>query len=490
MENGQSHTRGSVLMAFVLLLFFTALGASYAPMTTVFVDRECRIAGIPASLCPPPRSSNDNAVAAAFALAEQRGADKNALTMLVSGLVSLVSCPTIGVLSDARGRKPAIALCLLGQIVGFLAFALIDDFYLLVAVYGIGGLGGGYYAIVGVCFAVCADLTEGLSTDTRTRTFSTVEATLWLGLLAGPVLGGALMDKAGTQTSFIAFAAAPVIALLALGLCFSETLKRRSTMTWSRCNPIGGMAILMKDRVAFRMALSAAFAMCGSSAGITVMMLYCSDVFGWSTGQVGLLSSLMYGSSAIGLAVALPLLLRAMHPRRIIALSMFWAAVTWAAAGLVGSGDALLGVMCCFALNGVYFPVLRSMIASTFGPELFGVSLGAVATMQAVTNAIAPPGFSAVYAATVGMNYTIPGFSHEELGPRIAFSFSPSLMSLVAACIALSLPVVRPAAAGGGSIQAGDGDGPDGLGETGVLGETAGEAKAMREPLLPGGLQN
>ena len=55
---------------------------------------------------------------------------------------------------------------------------------------GVLGVGGGPYAIVGVCFAVVADASRDAGASRRHTLFAAVEASLWLGLLVGPFGGG------------------------------------------------------------------------------------------------------------------------------------------------------------------------------------------------------------------------------------------------------------------------------------------------------------
>ena len=84
-----------------------------------------------------------------------------------------------------------------------------------------------------------------------------------------------------------------------------------------------------------------------------------------------------------------------------------------------------------FALNGIYFPVLRTTISRVFGEAQFGAALGAVATMQQVTNTVAPSAFSLLYSQTVSLNITVPHVIDSHFGTMTSTIISPSL----AACV-------------------------------------------------------
>lgn len=59
--------------------------------------------------------------------------------------------------------------------------------------------------------------------------------------------------------------------------------------------------------------------------------------------------------------------------------------------------------------------VMRSMVARTFGPAKFGLALGAVATLQQITQVVSPTTFPLVWKATAGINGTV------SLGVAIRF---------------------------------------------------------------------
>jgi hypothetical protein len=51
-------------------------------------------------------------------------------------------------------------------------------------------------------------------------------------------------------------------------------------------------------------------------------------------------------------------------------------------------------------MNGLYFPVVRTQIAKIFGADNYGTSLAAVATIQQLTQIVAPIIFTFVYKQT------------------------------------------------------------------------------------------
>ena len=143
--------------------------------------------------------------------------------------------------------------------------------------------------------------------------------------------------------------------------------------------------------------------------------------------------TIMFASSGFGLAIILPILIRIFSAKWAVVVSMGASVVTWLAAGMAQEGIQLIIVMCSFPLNGLYFPVLRTTIAGIFGPERHSLALGAVATLQQVTQTIAPPAFTKIYGETLNLNATIPYLAPNNFGPRLSFAYLCSAFS-VSAC--------------------------------------------------------
>ena len=203
------------------------------------------------------------------------------------------------------------------------------------------------------------------------------------------------------------------------------------------------------SQVAFRLSLVCLFALTGQGGGVTVLQLYSSGVFGWSTEEASIGMTVMFASSAVGLAVVLPILLKLVSAKTVVVISVGWATATWAFAGCAERGWQLTLALALFALNGIYFPVLRTTISRVFGEAQFGAALGAVATMQQVTNTVAPAAFSLLYSQTVDLKVTVPHVVDDHFGPRLTFGLLPAVLNLIAFGFAMTLPTIEAVATGG-----------------------------------------
>lgn len=112
---------------------------------------------------------------------------------------------------------------------------------------------GGQYTLVSSVYSSVADITAGWSPDRRARVMSVVAGFQWLGLTAGPALGGQLSDWLGTQESMVMPALLNVgFGLLCLVL-MQETLAKKTPFLWRRANTFNSLRIMFTNSVVLRL---------------------------------------------------------------------------------------------------------------------------------------------------------------------------------------------------------------------------------------------
>src|SRR5260221_7920367 len=114
----------------------------------------------------------------------------NEIAFQVGLLVSLYSfcqffaAPVLGALSDKYGRRPVLLLCLLGSAIGYILFGIGGSLAILFIARAIDGITGGDISTV---IAYVADVTKP---QDRGKYFGIVGATIGLGFIIGPTVGG------------------------------------------------------------------------------------------------------------------------------------------------------------------------------------------------------------------------------------------------------------------------------------------------------------
>ncbi len=120
--------------------------------------------------------------------AERLGATPGEIGLVLAAhaLAQLLFLPAWGWVSDRVGRRPVILVSLLGTVGAFVALAAADT---ILWIYAARALSGFFAASVGTAQAVVTDVT---SEDDRASGMGLIGASVGLGMVLGPVLGGLL----------------------------------------------------------------------------------------------------------------------------------------------------------------------------------------------------------------------------------------------------------------------------------------------------------
>ena len=146
-------------------------------------------------------------------------------------LMQFFGAPVLGALSDRYGRRPMLAISLVGTLLGYLLFGvaiLFKNLPLLFISRALPGFTGGNISIV---YSAISDLTAG-TPETRPKYFGLVGMAFGLGFILGPALGGVLADSTvmswfDHSTPFWFTAFLTLVNLVLLWVLFPETLSSR-----------------------------------------------------------------------------------------------------------------------------------------------------------------------------------------------------------------------------------------------------------------------
>ena len=164
---------------------------------------------------------------------ESMGARGSELGLLIaiSPLMQLLFAPIWGSVSDRQGRKPVLAVGLLGYGISMLLFGLATELWMLFVARGVGAILSA--ATMPTTMAYVSDST---SDQDRGGGIGVLGAATGLGMVLGPALGGWLAVDS-LSTPFFITAGVCLLTLVLVLLFLPESLPaeaRRSTATTRR----------------------------------------------------------------------------------------------------------------------------------------------------------------------------------------------------------------------------------------------------------------
>jgi DHA1 family multidrug resistance protein-like MFS transporter len=216
-------------------------------------------------------------------LIEQFGAGGTELGWLVStySLMQLVCAPLWGILSDRIGRKPVIAIGVLGYAITLFLFGLATQFWMLFVARTLAGMLSSAAMPTSMAY-----ISDNAPEGERSGGMGQLGAAIGAGVVAGPLLGGLLSSRSLSLPFFVGAALAGVAFVLVLLLLPEsrpnpETAKKQP-LRWQNLRQVfsspAGLLLLLIFIMSFGLA---------NFQGI--IGLYAVDKFGFTTRQVGAL---------------------------------------------------------------------------------------------------------------------------------------------------------------------------------------------------------
>lgn len=157
----------------------------------------------------------------------------------VFALMQFLCSPLLGALSDHFGRRPVLLLSCLGLTLNYVVMALAPNLAWLFVAQVLSGI---TTANVGTSFAYIADV---MPPERRAEGFGTIGAATSIGIVLGPVLGGALCGI-DLRLPFWVASGVGLLNMMYGFFVLPESLShdKRARFAWKRANPIGAFMLL------------------------------------------------------------------------------------------------------------------------------------------------------------------------------------------------------------------------------------------------------
>lgn len=371
---------------------------------------------------------------------------------LIAGLLTAVTAPKLGALSDRYGRKPVLVATslgtILGEIITICAATYPDTFpvNMLLLSYALDGLTGSFILAMAIANAYAADC---VPPSRRNVAFGYFHGCLFTGIAIGPIIGGAIVKATGKiVVVFYILTAVHVFFIFFITFFVPESLSKKRQLAarekqeqeleqlgpkndWINAirslNFLGHLKVLWPTgpgsspalrRNLFFLASIDTIVFGVAMGSIMLIIMYSNFKFGWQTYESGMFMSIVNSVRVFALLVILPSLTRWVRGKPAatakqkatgcdtLDVSIIRAAVLIDSIGYVGytlaqSSNVMIISGAVAALGGIASPTLQSSLTKHVPADKTGQILGATTLLHALARVVAPTTFSAIYAATV-----------------------------------------------------------------------------------------
>ena len=338
-----------------------------------------------------------------YAEGSRFGATENQLAWIVGiySLLQLVCAPIIGKISDRVGRRPVLAVSILGTAAGFAILGSATTVTMLIIGRIIDGISGGNISTAMACIA------DSTSRKERSRNMGIVGAAFGLGFVIGPALGGVLSKHFGLAVPFYFAAGLALVNAILVIVRLPETLtpevRARAREKASLGEVFGGgragtVVIALLSQIA---------GVTGFSVMTALFALFCAKRYGYDSAHVGyvlayvgILGALMQGG------VLRRLLVKPIEkPLAIIGTAVLAASMAALAVLPIGSGLGMLLLACAGISigNSLSTPTLNGLASRAVDAHAQGRLMGMMQSAGGLGRFLGPMlGYSLVkYDATL-----------------------------------------------------------------------------------------
>ena len=328
-------------------------------------------------------------------------------------LAQFIATPLIGAFSDRFGRRPVIATCVAGTVLGLGVFGLTLELpwpdgslwplLLLFAGRLLDGFSGGTAATAG---AVLADIS---TPENRAKAFGLIGVAFGLGFILGPAFAGILSQWSVTLPVWIALLIAVVNLLLVLRL-LPEThpLDQRQPLPRKRAlNPFTQLSGVFSNPRVSRLCLGFFLFFLAFNGFTAVLVLFFKQKFGWGPGPattafliVGVVATVVQGG-LIG-----PLVKRFGEQRlTLVGLGLVLVGCLMIPLAPVDRSQSVVfpAVALLAFGTGLVTPSLRSLVSRRLSSGGQGAALGSLQGLQRLGSFLGPP--------LMGLSYELVGHS-------------------------------------------------------------------------------
>ncbi|CAO1300711.1 unnamed protein product [Diamesa tonsa] len=347
----------------------------------------------------------------------------NGLVMGIKGILSFLSAPLIGALSDVWGRKFFLLITVFFTCIPIPLMSINSWwFFAMISISGV------FSVTFSVVFAYVADVT---TVEERSRAYGLVSATFAASLVISPALGAYLNDTY-SEPLIVALATAVAILdvffiLVAVPESLPEKVRPRSSwgesIKWEQADPFAALRRVGADNTVLMQCVTVLLSYLPEAGQYSCIFVYLKLKMHFSGVDVSIFIAVV-GILSIVAQVTLGDLMRVLGAKKtiIIGLTFEMMQLLWFGVGSQTWMMWTAGILA--ALGSITYPAISAFVSIKSTPDQQGVVQGMVTGMRGLCNGLGPAMFGIIfYLFNVDLNdESKKNLSNQNFDTKMAFS--------------------------------------------------------------------
>lgn len=320
----------------------------------------------------------------------------NGLIHGVKGLLSFLSAPLIGALSDVWGRKSFLLLTVFFTCAPIPLLKISPWWYFAVI-----SMSGVFAVTFSVIFAYVADITQE---HERSTAYGLVSATFAASLVTSPAIG-AYLSRVYSDTLVVVLASG--VALLDIGfilLVVPESLPEEmrpvswgAPISWEQADPFASLRKVGQDSTVLLICITVFLSYLPEAGQYSSFFLYLRQVIGFTSETVAAFIGVVGILSILAQTVVLGVLMRSIGNKNTILLGLGFQILQLAWYGFGSQQWMMWAAGAVAAMSSITFPAISAVVSRNAEPDQQGVVQGMVTGIRGLCNGLGPALYGFVF---------------------------------------------------------------------------------------------
>ncbi|KAJ0058868.1 hypothetical protein NL108_001104, partial [Boleophthalmus pectinirostris] len=320
----------------------------------------------------------------------------NGLIHGVKGLLSFLSAPLIGALSDVWGRKSFLLLTVFFTCAPIPLMKISPWWYFAVI-----SMSGVFAVTFSVIFAYVADITQE---HERSTAYGLVSATFAGSLVTSPAIGAYLSENYGDTLVVILATAIALLDICFILVAVPESLPEKmrpaswgAPISWEQADPFASLRKVGQDSTVLLICITVFLSYLPEAGQYSSFFLYLKQVIGFTSETVAAFIAVVGILSILAQTVVLGILMRSIGNKNTILLGLGFQILQLAWYGFGSQPWMMWAAGAVAAMSSITFPAISAIVSRNADPDQQGVVQGMITGIRGLCNGLGPALYGFVF---------------------------------------------------------------------------------------------
>uniref|UniRef100_A0A8C2AGI6 Hippocampus abundant transcript 1a n=2 Tax=Cyprinus carpio TaxID=7962 RepID=A0A8C2AGI6_CYPCA len=316
--------------------------------------------------------------------------------VFTQGLLSFLSAPLIGALSDVWGRKSFLLLTVFFTCAPIPLMKISPWWYFAVI-----SMSGVFAVTFSVIFAYVADITQE---HERSTAYGLVSATFAASLVTSPAIGAYLSVAYGDTVVVILATAIALLDICFILVAVPESLPEKmrpaswgAPISWEQADPFASLRKVGQDSTVLLICITVFLSYLPEAGQYSSFFLYLRQVIRFTPETVAAFIAVVGILSILAQTLVLGILMRSIGNKNTILLGLGFQILQLAWYGFGSQPWMMWAAGAVAAMSSITFPAISAIVSRNADPDQQGVVQGMITGIRGLCNGLGPALYGFVF---------------------------------------------------------------------------------------------